>query len=190
MAIQHNLQKTPTEAALHQAQKASLRFLAHRSRSEYEVRRRLGPHYPAPIVEQVVQWLQSRGYIDDAALAQEWRRQRELRRPRGEGKIRRELRGLGIAGPVVDQALEGFDASGNAYQAARAWCSKQSSKGSLDYAKFRRRLWGYLQRRGFENELIGETVRRLWDELSHPLDSGVNPEGHEQQSPDAEAVGW
>ncbi|PKB82111.1 MAG: hypothetical protein BZY88_05245 [SAR202 cluster bacterium Io17-Chloro-G9] len=164
-------------------------FLAHRNRSEAEVRRRLGAHYAAPIVEQVVQWLRTRGFVDDAALAQEWRQQRERKRPRGEAMIRHELRGLGIDPQVVDQALEGFDARDNAYQAARVWWSKQPSQGALEYGKLRRRLWAYLQRRGFENELIGETVRRLWNELSNPLDSGVNTDGHEQQYPDVETVG-
>ena len=103
--------------------------------------------------------------------------------------IRHELLGLGIDRQVVDQALEGFDPSENAYRAACTWWSKQSKKGALEYAKWRQRLWGHLQRRGFENELIGETVRRLWSELSDPLDGRVHTHGHEQQSPDVDPVG-
>ena len=191
MAVHNNRQKPSGEAAVNLAKEAALRFLAHRNRSESEVRRRLGPHYSAPIVEQVVQWLQTRGYVDDAVFAKEWRLQREHRRPRGEGLIRHELLELGIDQQVVDQALEGFDAGGNAYQAACSWSSRQSSTAALDYVKWRRRLWGYLQRRGFGSDLIGETVQRLWNELSYPLDSDVNTDGHEEQSEseDTEPVG-
>ena len=189
MDAQPGRDKASSEAPLRLAKAAALGFLTRRNRSESEVRRRLGSHYPAPIVEQVIQWLAKQRLIDDAALAQEWRQQRERKRPKGEAMIRHELLGLGIDRQVVDQALEGFDPGENAYQAACTWRSKQSSKGALEYAKWRQRLWGHLQRRGFENELIGETVRRLWSELSDPLDGGVDTDAHEQQRPDIEPVG-
>ena len=198
MAIQDAHAKTSAETALQAAKEAALGFLAHRNRSESEVRRRLNRQFSGSIVEQAVHWLKTKGLVDDAVLAQEWRRQRERKRPRGEAIIRQELRGLGIDQQVVDGALEGFDGRENAYQAARAWWSKLNSSkhvsqrttdASTEYAKLRRRLWGYLQRRGFEHELIGETVRRLWSELSDPLDGGVDADAHEQQGEDVESVG-
>ena len=183
------------------AREASLVFLARRIRSEAEVRHRLERQYHSSIVDQVVQWLKTQGFVNDVVLAQEWRQQRERSKPKGKSMIRHELLDQGIDRQVVDQALEGFDSPGNAYQAASTWWSKHSSttystKGSsqdssnenLADSKLRRRLWSYLQRRGFEDELIGDTMRRLWSELSDPLDGGVDTDGRGQQSPDGRPV--
>ena len=211
MAIQPTHHKISKDGggALPAAREAALAFLTRRIRSESEVRRRLGSQYSASVVEQVVQWLKIQGFVDDAVLATEWRQQRERSRPKGEAMIRRELMGQGIDRQVVDQALEGFDAPENAYQAARGWWSKHSSVKrplkrrledssrdtftetftdsstdddgeSGEYFKLRRRLWSYLQRRGFEAELIGDTVRRLRSELSDSLNGGVDADTHEQ----------
>lgn len=194
MAIQPTQHETNSGGALHKAREAAVVFLARRIKSESEVRRRLGRQYSASIVEQVVQWLKTKGFVDDAILATEWRQQRERRGPRGAAMIRHELLGQGIDRRVVDQALEGFDGPENAYQAARVWWlkhasiksganqsgSKNASNEKLDRSKLRRRLWAYLQRRGFEYGLIGDTVRRLRSELSDPLDSGVDTDSDEQ----------
>jgi SOS response regulatory protein OraA/RecX len=174
------------QAAFNQARAVALRFLAHRPRTEAEIRRRLEPANTSDVVNQVVAWLQGQRYLDDAAFAAEWRRQRELRRPRSESLIRRELSRLGVSREVVETALEGFDAGENAYLAAQKPAARL--KGA-DQARFKQRLWGFLQRRGFKPDVIGITVQRLWDELSDPLDCHVDADPNEEQSYDPE-IEW
>ena len=143
----------------------------------------MGASYREDVVDRVVDWLRSQRYLDDAAFAAEWRRQRELRRPRGERLIRQELSRMGVGREVVETALEGFDAAENAYLAAQKHAAKLKGAG---YTRFKQRLWSYLQRRGFQADDIGKTVQRLWDELpdslTHPLNSHVDADPHTEQS--------
>ena len=77
--------------------------------------------------------------------------------------IKHELQKLGVDREIIRDALSDFDASANAYQAG----SKYASKLSVDDANaFRRRLGGFLHRRGFEGDVLGQTVERLWRELA------------------------
>ena len=158
------------------ARQAALRFLAIRARSEAEVRRRLERRYSAQAIDRVVATLTQQGYLDDAAFAQQWRTQRERLRPRGKGLLRQELLRLGVAAETIREALEDFDATGNAYQAGRTLAVRLSSTG---YANFRQRLWSHLQRRGFEAAAIEETVQTLWRELADPLHRDEDAHGDE-----------
>ena len=171
-------EQAPGPPSVVQAKKSALAFLTYRSRTGHEIRRHLEGRYSGEVADLVVNWLNDRGFINDAAFARDWRDRRERRRPSGEGRIRRELLELGIAPEVADRALEGYDSKANARQAASTWLAKHRPKGtSHDRAKLRRRLWGYLERRGFESELISQTVRDVGEELSHPLDSEVDADG-------------
>ncbi len=158
--------------ALARAKAAALRFMTTRARSVAEVRRRLALRYAPEVVEEVIADLRERRYLNDFAFAEEWRQQRERSSPRGERQVRRELLRLGVEDEVIKEALAGFDAWENAYRAGHSLAQRLKIS---DYLQFRRRLWGYLYRRGFDSTVIGDTVRRLWRELTDSLDRGVDP---------------
>ena len=172
--------------AYSRAKRDALRFLAYRSRSQAEVRRRLEKRHPEPVIDQVIDQLLAEGYLNDAAFAQEWRRHRERRRPRGHGIIRRELLQLGVDVEVVREALDGFDDAGNAYRAGGSLARR--FQGS-EYSQFRRRVWSYLQRRGFDHSVIRDAVEQLWRESPDSLHGGVDPESQEKPREDSEAEG-
>lgn len=175
--------QSPEKAWFGKAQSAALKFLSYRSRSEAELRRRLKSSCYDEVTDRVIAWLKDNRLLDDVAFADAWRHQRELHHPRGERLIRQELSKLGVGREVVEVALDGFDATDNAYRAARKPAARAKS---MDYPRFRQRLWGYLGRRGFEAEVIRITVQRLWDELSDPLDSHIDANSHEDQTYDFE----
>ena len=185
-SVTDNRPDEPSDVTFSRARTAALRFLAHRPRSEAEVRRRLESGHTGDVADRVIAWLRDQRYLDDAAFAVEWRRQRELRRPRGGGLIRRELSRLGVSREMVETALEGFDDAENAYLAAQKPAARLKDAG---YARFKQRLWGHLQRRGFPSDVIGKTVQRLWDELTDPLNSRVNADSDQEHSEDSE-VEW
>jgi len=176
----------PDRHVLSKANQDALRFLAYRARSQAEVRRRLGKSYPSSIVELVVARLQEQGYLNDGAFARQWRWNREQRRPRGQGVIRQELMRLGIEPEVIREALADFDASDNAYRAGLKFARRLDRS---DYSRFRQRLWPFLQRRGFDGEVIQDVISRLWQELADPLHSRVHAEEEEQQGKEGESVG-
>jgi regulatory protein len=139
-----------------------LRFLSYRPRSRVEVVRYLERRkVPSEIIDAVVERLVRSGLLDDEAFARYWVDNREQFRPRGAHSLRFELRGKGVPDAVIEQALEGLDETASAYRAAHRKAVRLSQ---LDYAAFRRRVGGFLQRRGFEYAVVKETVDRLWRE--------------------------
>ena len=145
------------------AKNAALRLLSYRSRSEKEVQRRLQGRFSTDVIERTVSDLRRQGLLDDAAFAKEWREQRERFRPRGPAVIRQELQKLGVDREVIREALSDFDASANAYQAGSKYASKLSIEDAND---FRRRLGGFLHRKGFEGDVLRRAVEQLWRELA------------------------
>jgi SOS response regulatory protein OraA/RecX len=89
--------------------------------------------------------------------------------------IRQELLKLGVDREVIREALSDFDASANAYQVSSKYAAKLPREDAM---VFRRKLGGFLHRRGFEGEVLGQTVERLLRELSDPLHSGIDGDGH------------
>lgn len=86
---------------------AAAAFLAVRSRSVDETRRRL-VHlgYPKGIVDHVVERLVEIGYLDDQAFARAWVESRDRARPRGAVALRRELQRKGVPDEVITGILE------------------------------------------------------------------------------------
>jgi len=146
----------------------ALYFLGYRPRSRAEVedylkRRKVVPDAVAVVVNRLTE----AGLLDDEAFARYWVENREAFRPRGKRSLRFELRGKGVANEIIDRAIEDVDESGSAYRAARVRAQRLSQ---LDYQTFRRRLGGFLQRRGFDYGIVKETVNRLWRELQIPME--------------------
>ena len=146
---------------LEKATSHALRFLSYRQRSESEVRRRLERRYSGEVTDSVVGRLKELGLLDDESFAREWTRSRSLHRPRSASAIRRELVGKGVDRDTAQAAVETLDDEESAY---RAGLRAATSLVDADYATFRRRLQGYLYRRGFSGPVIRRTANRLWDE--------------------------
>jgi regulatory protein len=147
------------------AKNTALRLLTYRSRSEGEIRRRLQGRFTGEVIDRTLSDLRRQGLLDDVAFAKEWREQREKFRPRGAAVIRQELQRLGVDREVIQDALADFDAAANAYQAGSKYAARLPVE---DASVFRRKLGGFLHRRGFDGEVLGPTVEQLWRELSDP----------------------
>ena len=150
----------------------ALRFLSYRPRSESEVRRRLAGKFPGQVTESVVQRLKELGLLNDASFAQEWARSRVAHRPRSAAAIRRELLGKGIDRDTAQAAVETLDDDESAYRAGQR---AAASLADADYMTFRRRLQGYLYRRGFNGAAIRKAAERLWEER----EANLNQPGEE-----------
>ena len=146
------------------ALQVALRYVGYKPRTAGEVRRRVGRDFEQPVVEQALTALKGYGYLDDADFALQWRNSRDRRKPRGSSLIRRELRSKGVADTLIDDALVGLDEADAAYRAASRRAERLLADGSVRYALFQRRMWDYLQRRGFPTGVTRHTVQRLWAE--------------------------
>lgn len=144
------------------AYERALDFLRYRPRSRAEVESYLQRHQvAASTIQSVVERLMDAGLLDDEAFARYWVENRASFRPHGQRSLRFELRRKGVPDAVVEEAIEGIDEAESAYRAGRERARQLSH---LDYQVFCRRLGGFLQRRGFDYDVVKETVNRLWQE--------------------------
>jgi len=141
---------------------AAIRFLGYRPRSEAEIRQRLLKHgYDGANIDKAIARLKEQGLVDDTAFARFWIENRESFSPRSRRLTKLELQRKGLDIEVIDQIVSEVNDNDSAYRAA---LSKARRLSPDDYQVFRRRLAQYLGRRGFDYEVIKETVERVWKE--------------------------
>lgn len=155
---------------------AALNLLSHRARTRTELRRRLrrkgfGPARIDPCLDR----LEDKGLLDDESVAASFVRDRLRHRPRGRAALSRELRAKGVDRDVVDRTIdrvfddEEVDDRALAESVAERWVARQS-RTTLDAlvardrreerARARRRLVGYLSRRGFRGDVLTAGIDR------------------------------
>jgi len=149
-----NLFQSCFEVALH--------YLSYRPRSETEVRQRLRRRgFDNKVVDEVIFRLKERRLIDDVAFSEYWRNNRLSFSPRSGRLIKLELRQKGVAAETANEVVKDLDDENYVYEAGLRKARRLSSS---DYDDFRRRLYGYLRRRGFNYETVNFAVARLWQE--------------------------
>jgi len=149
-----NLFKSCYDAALH--------YLSYRPRSENEVKQRLRRRgFKDKVVGDVIFKLKERRLIDDVAFSEYWRNNRLSFSPRSGRLIKLELRQKGVAAETANEVIKDLDDENYVYEAGLRKARRLSSS---DYDDFRRRLYGYLRRRGFNYGTVKCAVARLWQE--------------------------
>ena len=149
--------------AITQAVDKAAHFLAYRPRSEQEVRRNLAQKkFPEAIIEAAIERLHELTYLNDEAFARFWMENRQQFKPRSPMALRHELRQKGVANHVIELVLADVDTEDAAYRAAQERVRRL--KG-LDRQTFRKKLGGFLQRRGFAYGMSNTVIQRLEEEL-------------------------
>lgn len=153
---------------------AAATFLAVRSRSVDETRRRLRHlGYPAALCDQVVDRLVELHYLDDVEFARAWIGSRDRARPRGTVALRRELQLKGIADDTINAVLAqreqaavgrsepGHDGVRDAdREAARKLIARRSSalRREADPRRRRQKAYALLARNGFSPDVCHEVA--------------------------------
>lgn len=172
----------PPEAVL----KPALRLLSARARSIRELRDRLLKKGLDPAdVSYCIRWLEDRELLDDRAFARSFLRDRLRFSPRSPFLLQRELRDKGVASALAGEAVEAVlreeetSALDLAVRAAKSWVRKQSpaTKAELVGHRFspgrekaRRRLYGFLARRGFVGATAQHGLEAGEEEARRPRD--------------------
>ncbi len=142
---------------------AAVNFLSYRPRSASELRVKLQRRgFDRETRAKVMESLEAKGLLDDAAFAQFWTENRESFSPRSRRLTRIELQKKGVSNDAIAQAVASIDDSDSAYRAA---ASHVKSMRWSDRDQFRRRLGGYLQRRGFGYAVVETTLEKIWNEV-------------------------
>lgn len=149
------------DAEFKRALDKAYRLLANRPFSRKELAKRLAErHYPAFIVEQVVEKCASQGYLDDQEFALQYARSRLRRRPAGRRVLQQELLRKGVDEPVISRVLDAlYHEHPEAHLAGMVADKKLKSLHKLPPEQARRRLIAFLQSRGFDWEIIEQVVQ-------------------------------
>ncbi len=133
------------------------KLLGYRGRSESELSERLRlKGFSQKAIEETLERLKDGGYIDDGALARSLRTRAEEVKLLGSFGARMYLRRMGIPKDMADETLQGYDESLSAWRLVE---SRLRAVQGLPASVARRRLAGYLSRRGHS----AETVRKALD---------------------------
>lgn len=161
----------------------ALNLLSFRSRSSRELQRRLtekgGSRERA---DRVIQRLLDAGLVNDGDFARQLTRSK-LAGGASRRRVQQELFKRGVARDVADEAVadvvedEGLTDTDSIERVAR---KKWRTLRDLDDPTRRRRLYGFLARRGFDSSDVSRVVKQLAGEQSEPeseLESDSNSEG-------------
>ena len=150
------------------AMESALRLLAYRPRSEQELRDRLARKgFEPDVAGRTLDRLRELGYLDDDAFARLWTETQQTFRPKSRWLLTAELRRRGVSQHTAEEATAGLSDEEAAYQAAQR---RLRALHSLEYQRFREKLGGFLNRRGFSYEIARQTVDRCWAERGEAPD--------------------
>ena len=146
-----------------QAFDRAVRFLSYRPRSRAEMQRYLRRKGSGdPVLSDVMDRLQQAGYLDDAAFARFWVDNRQRFRPRGQRVLGYELRQKGVCSQTIVTALHDLDEEKAAWEALEGRLSRWNG---LTSEQLRPKVTAFLQRRGFDYEVIHLTFQRAYQTL-------------------------
>jgi regulatory protein len=143
------------------ATNSAARLLGMRSRSASELRKALEVRgYPDHIVREVINDFTERRYLDDAEFARRWITVRTEMAPRSNKMLGRELRARGVEPEIIEESLEDADLD-DIETATRLASHRLDRMRGLPAEVQRRRIIGFLERRGFGWDTIGAVDRSL-----------------------------
>lgn len=137
------------------AQDIALHYIGYKMRTETEVRKKLQEkEFTEEIIERVLEFLIAYHYVDDIQYCKSYIKQRLNCNPKGSYALKMELRQKGIQESIICETLEQMelDEFGNAVKLLEKKCS---CLDKID-EKEKKRLFAFLQRRGYSYDIIKE----------------------------------
>jgi regulatory protein len=141
----------------------ALDMLEARARAVTELRRLLiKKGEPPDDVDAAIERLRTTGLLDDANFARQLTRSKALGGGHSRRRIQQELAKRGVARDVSNEAIEevfeeeGIDEAATIERVAR---KKLRTLGGVDLGTQKRRLFGFLARRGYNSDAIARVLR-------------------------------
>ena len=156
---------------LQKAKDAAYHYLSFRARSVKEVRDKLEEKdYPDGIVAQVIADLERQRFLDDCEFARRFVEAR-LARVNGSRKLAQDLRRKGVGSEIIDEILKEFAGELDSNERAVELLGKQAWRyRGLERDKAKRRMLGFLARRGYDADMARKAVDQVWQELADEVE--------------------
>jgi regulatory protein len=141
----------------------ALRLLSFRPRSVAELRQRLKlKRYPADAIAEVVDALRRQGLLDDEKFAALFTQSRLYGKPVAKRQLETDLKKKGVSKELIGAALAGLK-DYDEKAAARELVARRFERmiGVPDEKK-KTRIFGFLKRRGFDNDTIFGVMNELF----------------------------
>ena len=147
------------------AKSDALRLLSFKPRSVEELRRRLArKNHSSEITEEVLSLLQAQGLLNDEKFARLFANARIYTRPTGKGQLAFDLKKKGLSRPLVDETIRNLrDYDEKKIVRDLVYTRFQKMTG-VSKEKKKLRIYGFLKRRGFDNDVIFATLSDLFRE--------------------------
>lgn len=145
---------------LKKAENYLVKILSYRPRTVLEVERKLKKRgFSEEVIEEVIKKAKTLGYLDDLKFAQEWIRYKKNKKI-GNLKIKEELLTLGIPREIIEDNLKEEEDFSNCL-----FLLKKRIKNLKNNFKEKRRLFAFLKRRGFSDEVIKKAFKEINQEI-------------------------
>ena len=144
---------------------AAFRLLAVRARSAAELRQRLQQKkLPHELIEETLADFQEKGYQSDEEFARLFAREKIVNGAWGPKRVAQELRLKGISADLAGEILSGYSDQGTLLERIFPIAKKRwAATAKLPYQKRRQRLTGFLQRRGYDWQIVEQIFNKLGD---------------------------
>jgi len=144
------------------ARDVALRYLDYAPRTGAEVRRRLArDDFSEEVIGAVIADLERAGLLDDARFSRDWVESRQRRKGFGRVRLADELRRKGVDREQIDEAVDTMNEEAE-FAAALALARQRLSPAQRHDTGARRRLAAYLQRRGYNWEIIEKVFAQVF----------------------------
>jgi|LSQX01.3.fsa_nt_gb regulatory protein len=149
---------------LAEAKRQAVRLLGHRARTEVDLKKRLQQKnkFAEHTVDKTVAWLAEQGYLNDTRYATDRVNSLLGRSKMGRNGLAARLIAEGVerqlARQTAEQTVTAAEERQWAHQIAQDRARQMSSK---PWQTVKRNIWGYLNRRGFDSEIIWDAIQAL-----------------------------
>lgn len=149
------------------ALKLATKLLARRALSSGELREQLRKHEVGEQeIEEVLHNFERRHFLDDLSLAQTVCDKLRTTKHASSRQVARKLAERRIPRHIIDEVLQGIDQEEEHVLLRQAATERARKLTSLDRPTAERRLFGYLQRRGWSGSQVMHIVREALDEAT------------------------
>ncbi len=141
----------------------AFKLLSYRPRSIKEIRNRLKKKdYSSKVILEVVKSLKRLKFLNDKEFARMWVESRIKTRPMGRYRLQQELIQKGIDRDLIEETLSSYREE-EEIELAKELAQRKLKRSyqNLDEVTTKRRLYGFLQRRGFSYDTIQEVMKEL-----------------------------
>lgn len=148
---------------LTKAKEDALRYLVTQIRTEQEVRLKLVNNgTDSNIAGKAIEELKAIGYINDTMYAQKFIYDRSKLKPKSKKMLKYELQNKGISEDIIDEVLDEWSVDES--DMARALIKKKFGKYDLKDEKIKKKIYLFMQHRGFDYQMVRNLIQELMDE--------------------------